>query len=154
MREELSRSHPAEGVLIFRDQPTIVFVTICSRKRRSHLANDSVHNALVESWRAAMAWPVGFCLIMPDHVHLFCAPNNEDHKIEEWVSYWKRRLRRQVRTSEALFQAHSFHHRLRRDESYSEKWDYVRMNPVRAGLIADPDRWPHQGVLNELPWWI
>ena len=74
MREELSRSHPAEGVLIFRDQPTIVFVTICSRKRRSHLANDSVHNALVESWHAAMAWPVGFCLIMPDHVHLFCAP--------------------------------------------------------------------------------
>ena len=46
-----------------------------------------------------------------------------------------------------------FHHRLRRDESYSEKWDYVRMNPVRAGLIADPDRWPYQGILNELPWW-
>ena len=59
----------------------------------------------------------------------------------------------QLRTSEALFQAHSFHHRLRRDESYSEKWDYVRMNPVRAGLTADPDHWPYQGALNELRWW-
>jgi putative transposase len=108
MRERVSRSHPAEGVLIFRDQPTIVFVTICSRKRRSHLANDSVHNALVESWRTATAWLVGFYLIMPDHIHLFCAPNNEDYKIEEWVCYWKRRLRRRLRTSEALFQAEAF----------------------------------------------
>ncbi len=121
MDKRLGRRHPAEGVLIFRDQPTIVFVTICSRKRRSHLANDSVHNALTDSWRAATTWLVGFYLIMPDHVHLFCAPNGEDHKIEEWVSYWKRRLRRQLRTSEALFQAHSFHHRLRRDVNYSEK---------------------------------
>ena len=46
MRETPSRRHPAEGVLIFRDQPTIVFATICSRERRSHLANDSIHNAL------------------------------------------------------------------------------------------------------------
>ena len=44
MRERPNRSHPAEGVLVFRDQPTIVFVTICSRKRRANLANDSVHN--------------------------------------------------------------------------------------------------------------
>jgi putative transposase len=153
MRERPSRSDPAKGVLIFRDQPTIVFATICSRKRRSQLANDSVHNALVESWRAAAAWLVGFYLIMPDYVHLFCAPNNEDHQIEEWISFWKRRLRRQLKTPESLLQAHSFHHRLRRDEGYSEKWNYVRMNPVRAGLVSHPDQWPYQGILNELPWW-
>lgn len=74
MREGLSRSHPAEGVLIFRDQPTIVFVTICSRKRRSQLANDSVHNALVESWSTAVAWLVGFYLIMPDIFICFAPP--------------------------------------------------------------------------------
>jgi len=90
---------------------------------------------------------------MPDHIHLFCAPNGKDHTLEEWVSFWKRRLRRQLRTPEALLQAHSFHHRLRRDESYSEKWNYVRMNPARAGLVSDPDQWPYQGILDELPWW-
>ena len=150
MLKRPSRRHPAKGVFIFRDQPTIVFATICSRKRRSHLTNDSVHHALVESWRVATAWLVGFYLVMPDHLHLFCAPNGEDHKIEEWVSYWKRRLRRQLRTSEALFQAHSFHHRLRRDESYSEKWDYVRMNPVRAGLSETAEGWPYQGEIVSL----
>jgi putative transposase len=118
-----------------------------------HLANNSVHNALRESWCAATAWLVDFYLIMPDHVHLFCAPQNEDHTLEEWISFWKRRLRRQFKTLEALLQAHSFHHRLRRDESYSGKWDYVPMNPVRAGLIGDPSDGPYQGILNELPWW-
>ena len=90
---------------------------------------------------------------MPDHLHLFCARNNEDHTLEGWVSFWKRRIRRELGTSEALFQAHSFQHRLRRDESYSEKWDYVRMDPVRAGLVSEPGQWPYQGILNELPWW-
>ena len=153
MLKRPSRRHPAKGVFIFRDQPTIVFATICSRKRRSHLTNDSVHHALVESWRVATAWLVGFYLVMPDHLHLFCAPNGEDHTLEEWVSFWKRRLRCQLKTSESLLQAHSFHHRLRQDESYAEKWNYVRMNPVRAGLISDPHQWPYQGVLNELPRW-
>ena len=100
-----------------------------------------------------MAWLVAFYLIMPDHIHLFCAPNGEDHTLERWISFWKRRLRRQLRTPEALFQAHSFHHRLRRDENYSEKWEYVRRNPVRAGLVSHPDQWTYQGILNELPWW-
>jgi putative transposase len=153
MLERPVRGHPAEGVLIFREQPTIVFATICSHKRRSHLANDSVHNALLESWRAATAWLVGFYLIMRDHLRLFSVPNDEDRTLEGWVSFWKCRIRRQLGTSEAVFQAHSFHHRLRRDQSYSEKWDYVRMNPVRAGLVSDPDQWTYQGVLNELPWW-
>src|SRR5438270_10267317 len=58
--------------LFFAINRRLFFATICSRKRRSHLANDSVHNALVESWRVATAWLIGFYLVMPDHLHLFC----------------------------------------------------------------------------------
>jgi hypothetical protein len=61
-------------------------------------------------------------------------------------------VRYNLKATESLFQAHGFHHRLRRGENYSDKWEYVRMNPVRAGLVADPDEWPYQGVLNELRW--
>ena len=152
MREHIGRKHPAKGVYIFRGQPTIVFLTICSYKRRPQLANAEVHKALLASWREADAWLVGFYLIMPEHVHLFCAPNNEDHTIEQWATFWKRCLRHQLRATEPFFQTHSFHHRLRRDENYSEKWDYVRANPVRAGLVSNPDDWPYQGIVNELRW--
>jgi putative transposase len=36
---------------------------------------------------------------------------------------------------------------LRSRESYSQKWDYVRMNPVRAGLSQTPEDWPYQGKI-------
>jgi len=40
-----------------------------------------------------------------------------------------------------------FDHVLRTAESYSQKWDYVRMNPVRAGLCDEPGEWPYQGEI-------
>jgi hypothetical protein len=33
---------------------------------------------------------------------------------------------------------------LRSDESLSDKWEYLRQNPVRAGLVANPEDWPYQ----------
>ena len=36
-------------------------------------------------------------------------------------------------------------HILRNDESYSQEWEYVRENPVRAGLVTRGDDWPYQG---------
>lgn len=40
-----------------------------------------------------------------------------------------------------------FDHVLRNSESYSQKWEYVRMNPVRAGLCKKPEDWPYQGEI-------
>ncbi|MFB3881745.1 MAG: hypothetical protein ACE149_10800 [Armatimonadota bacterium] len=41
---------------------------------------------------------------------------------------------------------------LRSGESYGQKWEYVRMNPVRAGLVANPDDWPYQGEIVQIDW--
>ena len=152
MREHIGREHPAKGVYIFREQATIVFLTVCSLNRQPKLANSAMHDALVACWREADAWLVGFYLIMPDHVHLFCSPQNEDYTIERWITFWKRRVRHLIGADEPVFQAHSFHHRLRRDENYAEKWTYVRMNPVRASIVTDVAAWPYQGILSELRW--
>lgn len=40
-----------------------------------------------------------------------------------------------------------FDHLLRNDESYAQKWNYVRENPVRAGLARTSDEWPYQGEI-------
>ena len=37
-----------------------------------------------------------------------------------------------------------FDHRLRGWESAQEKATYIRMNPVRAGLVENPEDWPFQ----------
>jgi hypothetical protein len=36
-------------------------------------------------------------------------------------------------------------------ESYSQKWEYVRMNPLRAQLSKTPEDWPYQGEIVQIP---
>ena len=43
-----------------------------------------------------------------------------------------------------------FDHVLRSQESYLEKMEYVRQNPVRAGLVKRPEDWPYQGEIHRL----
>jgi putative transposase len=144
------RRHPAKGVFIFLGQATIVFVTVCSQQRKKNLANPIVHEALVKVWSKADRWMIGRYMIMPDHIHFFCSPTDVTLEIEPWITFWKREFRRTLGGRAPRFQIDSFHHRLRGEDSYSEKWDYVQENPVRAGLVKDPEDWPYQGVLNEL----
>jgi REP element-mobilizing transposase RayT len=47
----------------------------------------------------------------------------------------------------AFWQPGFFDHILRTDESYGEKWNYVRENPVRAGLVRTAEEWPYQGEI-------
>ncbi len=47
-----------------------------------------------------------------------------------------------------LWQKGFFDHLLRGHESRSEKWVYIRDNPVRAGLCAAGDDWPFAGYVD------
>jgi len=51
----------------------------------------------------------------------------------------------QVDVPKPHWQEGFFDHVLRSSESYSQKWDYVRQNPVRAKLIEKSEDWPWQG---------
>ena len=51
-----------------------------------------------------------------------------------------------------LFQRDCWDRQLRTGESYAHKWEYVRNNPVRKGLVANADDWPYQGQINVLEW--
>jgi hypothetical protein len=44
------------------------------------------------------------------------------------------------------------HHRIRTEEQYAEKREYLRQNPVRAGLVSPPDEWPWQGEIEPIEW--
>jgi hypothetical protein len=41
---------------------------------------------------------------------------------------------------------------MRSVEHFRERWEYVRQNPVRAGLVARPDDWPWQGEMHVVGW--
>ena len=48
-----------------------------------------------------------------------------------------------ARMAKIDWQRKFFDHRLRRDESLAEKFEYICRNPVRAGLITQGEEWPY-----------
>jgi REP element-mobilizing transposase RayT len=88
-------------------------------------------------------------LIMPDHVHLFVR-GNQVFRLGPWVARLKQALAKAAGLSRAktqLWEEGFFDHVLRSDESYAQKWNYVRENPVRTGLVKSVEDWPYQGEI-------
>lgn len=140
----------------FEKQP-IVFLTVCAHGRRQVLADAAVHAVLRGVWQASgirYGWFVGRYVIMPDHVHLFARATRDARALADWMRLWKsfsaRAILEQSGNKGGIWQRDYFDRFLRSGELYSEKWSYVRENPVRAGLVACADDWPHAGVIEEL----
>jgi putative transposase len=149
---EPGRRTPAKGVHVSLGGPNWVFLTVCTNKRGPWLAQASVQRVLHDTREhTATAWFVSDYLLMPDHLHLFCAPHDLKFTIERWMGFWKDRFAK-AHSDVGTFQAGGFHHRLRDGEKYSEKWQYVRENPMRAGLVTRPEDWPYFGRVHEIAW--
>ena len=91
---------------------------------------------------------------MPDHVHFFCSAELDAKTLPTFMQAWKqwtcKRMTRELSFSGSVWQEEFFDHVLRSSESYSQKWDYVKENPVRAGLVASAADWPWQGEIESL----
>ena len=140
----------------FADNP-IVFFTVCTFRRRKILASAECEETLREIWQRSAehdGWWVGSYVLMPDHVHFFARPATTSRAKAEWVGMWKSVTSRRIATTLAveppIWQPDYFDRYLRSTESYSEKWQYVEQNPVRAGLVARVEDWPHRGTINTL----
>jgi len=90
-------------------------------------------------------------MIMPDHLHLFVR-GSADFELGQWIRMLKRTLSAAISAAPPHWQPGFFDHLMRNGESYSEKWNYVWQNPVRANLIAEPMEWPYQGEIGYLPY--
>jgi hypothetical protein len=90
---EPGRGYPAKGVHLTSGEPNWVFLTVNTKERGDWLAQTSVQKALHGIWKeSAKAWLVGDYLLMPDHLHLFCAPFDLKFSIERWMAFWKDRF--------------------------------------------------------------
>ena len=209
------RRHPSRNsVMTHLDNRAIMlYVTVVTGKRSAMLADKAVQDCIVAAWKAAADWLVGRYVIMPDHIHFFCAPATyPPSDFHRWMKQWKAQVSRSfpiglragrahgrvalvatgngadaahgrvalvatengadaalpptddaAATSAALpnvplsrppplFQRDCWDRQLRTGESYAQKWEYVRNNPVRKGLVAHADEWPYQGQVNVLDW--
>ena len=150
-----SRKHLTRLARVWLGSPTYL-VTIRARARQLSLTDERIAPAIVTCLREARAfcdWSVGRYVIMPDHIHFFCASRDSEHDLSVFVGRFKSRSTRlawECGVHGALWQREFHDHLLRSSESYSAKWEYVYVNPVRAGLCETPEEWPHGGEIDEV----
>ena len=89
-------------------------------------------------------------VVMPDHVHLLLTPlrdmDGNPRSLVEILQGIKsasaHSLNRVLGRSGPVWQEESFDHVLRGEESFEEKLEYIRQNPVRRGLVTRPEDYP------------
>jgi putative transposase len=151
MSAEIRKQRLRRLELVFVRSP-IYFVTTCTANRRKILAAPGIHETFLGFGQEGPlhgAW-IGAYVIMPDHLHLFVATDDEKKAISAWMKSLKNTISKTLRENGVApphWQRTFFDHLLRSSESYSEKWNYVRENPVRAGLVAEAEDWPYMGVI-------
>ncbi len=144
--DSIGRKRPPHDAPCFNwhnPEAEVYMITICTKPRGiNQLAIPSVWDAIQQSFDSRQQQELLECklaLVMPDHLHaLISFPGYSGMKaaIRSFKSW--------LAKSQAIrWQRDFFGHRLRGWESAAEKAQYIRMNPVRAGLVESPDQWPY-----------
>ena len=119
-------------------------IAIDREKEHSPLMAASLGQGLLESARfyeAKLRWHITLFLLMSEHLHALLS-FARDESMSSVVGDWKHF---QTRKHGIIWQTGYFDHRLRDDErgeQLSAKMNYIRQNPVCAGLCARAEDWP------------
>jgi REP element-mobilizing transposase RayT len=128
-----------------------LFVTFCTlgREELSPAARDVVLRHCIHDH--GKRYLLHAAVVMPDHVHLLLTPlrdeNGWPHSMASILKLTKgtsaREVNRLMGRSGPLWQEESFDHVIRGDESFKEKLEYIRQNPLRRRLVDRPGeyRW-------------
>jgi putative transposase len=82
-------------------------------------------------------------VVMPDHIHVLLTPAC-GISVERAVQFIKGGFSHRLRKAEKIqvWQQSFTNHRIRDAEDYERHCGYVRLNPVRAGLVRDAEAYP------------
>jgi len=127
------------------------FITVCCDRRGvNQLAYEEIASGLIETVKHRNAkgiWYVRLAVVMQDHMHLVIWFPDANKRVQMIVSKWKEWT---AKTLKITWQRDFFEHRLRKEESFREKADYILANPVRAGLVKRQEDWPYVFIAE--PW--
>jgi REP-associated tyrosine transposase len=120
----------------------VYFITICCHQRgRNQLCYEKITTVLFNTARIYHErgrWNVNLLLLMPDHLHALVGVDGRD-SLSQLIRDYKRIT---AKLANIEWQRNFFDHRLRHDESVTEKFAYICQNPVRAGLVRNESEWP------------
>ena len=126
------------------------FLTLCTDGRRrifrSALVVEGVRLHLQHAAATEGFAIIAYCF-MPDHLHLLVEGLKESSDLRRFVSSFKQRSGSAYRrgTGQCLWQPGYYDHVLRDEQSMQATAGYTLQNPVRAGLVARMEQYPHMG---------
>ncbi|MGC2398804.1 MAG: transposase [Acidobacteriaceae bacterium] len=138
------------GPLILSSAARDLVLEHCLREHEANVARAPLRQAQGRLSPASRPQPrinLLAVVVMPDHVHLLLSPLRD---CEGWPfplvdilqclkSTTAHRINKFLHHSGPVWEEESFDHILRSDESLEEKCEYIRQNPVKAGLVRRPE---------------
>jgi putative transposase len=126
------------------------FITFCCAGRRPVFAKPTAAEWLVAQFRKISLehrfGAYAYC-VMPDHFHALVTGLDLSSGLAAFVRDFKQRTSHvyESRTGRLLWQTRFYDRILRSGESSDAVAGYIWMNPVRKGLCAEPQEYPHSG---------
>jgi len=102
---------------------------------------------VIDSWKALDGehYDLRCWVVMPNHVHVLIK-QHEGHPLHAIITRWKsqsaRLINRMLQRSGPLWMADYWDRYIRDESHYLRVIDYIRKNPVKAGLVQSPEGWP------------
>ena len=92
-----------------------------------------------------------YCL-MPDHFHGLIGPGASGQSLGSICGAFKSLSTREYWSwgEGKLWQRQFFDHIIRNQQDFEETVEYIRLNPVRRGLVENPGEWPYTARLDYL----
>jgi putative transposase len=134
------------------DSDRVFFFTTVTAQRQPIFRHETTANLLIETlahYRDARKFLLHEFVVMPDHIHALLAPA-ADISLERAVQFIKGGFSFRLSRG-AIWQASFTNHRIRDFDDYEHHRAYVRMNPVRARLVARPEEYPYSSAAGTLP---
>ena len=135
---------PRIGCWLPPDVPEVYLLTLCQKDRKPLFANREFADCFELALSLANLWEHEAWVIMPDHIHVLAGPKSRTFRVSDWAHFVKVISRRLCPFMEA-WQPGVFDHLLRSKDLGQDRWDYLRNNPLRAGLVQNWWEWPYFG---------
>lgn len=134
----------------WQEPGSVYFITWrCKSGKRLTSEERAIALNAVQYWEGRK-WTVYAAVVMPDHVHVLARPffREEGSAIDlgeilqsvKGFSAWK--INRQRGAQGPLWQDERYDRIVRDEAEFLEKWNYIRNNPVKAGLVESPEDYP------------
>ena len=120
------------------------FITFCCYHRRALFLSaeaKAVFEAALERVRRAYRVRVYGYVVMPEHVHLLLSEPEQATLADALKSLKQGVARRRIGDAEHFWQKRYYDHNVRSHEKFVEKLRYMHRNPVKRGLVEQPDQW-------------